>query len=219
MNKNILRVTGRALTELGFDIRNYEVYRYGNKENLFKNISEYMDIFFQIKNLTFSEKNPSLYKFYPEEKQLNGKDKGFKMHTLPGVRLRDGKIQTQFKFTDQRSDNEWFGIYIRFVANPFMYSYLAYVRKNGWVEIAEYPGPEILCKKHLAPFGITNEETILVEVENNLIRVTIKNKCINYDKLRYQSQGKIGLACWYSNVIFKNVKVLCQDTIDTFENL
>jgi nucleoside 2-deoxyribosyltransferase len=35
-NKNILRVTGRSISELGFDIRNLEAYQYKNEAQLVK---------------------------------------------------------------------------------------------------------------------------------------------------------------------------------------
>jgi len=222
MNKNILRVTGRGLTELGFDIRNFEVYQYSKKEKLFKKICEYLDIFFKIKNLTFSDKHPSLYKSFPDEQTLNGMkgedekvDKKFLIiYPLPDVHLRDGKIKVQFKFINQITKDDWFGIYLRFDNNPLIASYLVYVRKNGCVEIGEYPGPKVDPKKLQLACEITDEETLLVEIENNLIRATINGNSIDYDKVRYQFQGKVGLACWGSEIVFKNVEVLCQDTID-----
>lgn len=45
-DKNILRVTGRSLTELGFDIRNLEVYTYRNATDLAQTLLEYLEVIF-----------------------------------------------------------------------------------------------------------------------------------------------------------------------------
>src|SRR4029077_11614973 len=60
-NKNILRVVGRSVTELGFDIRNLEVHTYSSDRNLLKIITDYLDVFFKIKRLPVSRKFPELY--------------------------------------------------------------------------------------------------------------------------------------------------------------
>src|SRR5206468_11466723 len=59
-NKNILRVVGRPLTELGFDIRNLEVLKYSSKSDLLKIITDYLDIFFKIKGLPICREFPAL---------------------------------------------------------------------------------------------------------------------------------------------------------------
>src|ERR1017187_8859099 len=43
-NKNILRVTGRSLSELGFDIRNLDVHAYRDEETLTKAILSYCEV-------------------------------------------------------------------------------------------------------------------------------------------------------------------------------
>ena len=59
-NKNILRVVGRPVTELGFDIRNFEVYRYTSEVDLSKKLADYLKTFFRIKRLPMSKKFPAL---------------------------------------------------------------------------------------------------------------------------------------------------------------
>jgi nucleoside 2-deoxyribosyltransferase len=51
LNKNILKVTGRSLTELGFDVRGLEAVAYKTEKDLYKKIIKYIDLFLQIKNL------------------------------------------------------------------------------------------------------------------------------------------------------------------------
>src|SRR5208283_2140794 len=49
-NKNILRVTGRSVLELGFDIRNLDVRQYKDERHLTKTIMDYLNNFFKISN-------------------------------------------------------------------------------------------------------------------------------------------------------------------------
>src|SRR6266513_1648427 len=61
-NKNILRVVGRPVTELSFDIRNLEVRRYSSETDLLKILTGYLDTFFKIKRLPISRKFPALFR-------------------------------------------------------------------------------------------------------------------------------------------------------------
>lgn len=54
-NKNVLRVTGRSLSELGFDIRNLEMYQYRSEDELFKVIITYCETFFGIRSVPISK--------------------------------------------------------------------------------------------------------------------------------------------------------------------
>lgn len=60
-NKNILRVSGRSVKELGFDIQNLEVFVYKDGRDLRKKIEAYLKTFFSIKKQPISPEAGSLY--------------------------------------------------------------------------------------------------------------------------------------------------------------
>jgi hypothetical protein len=150
-NKNILRVTGRALTELGFDIRNLDVRHYKHEKDLVKTLVQYLHMFFEIKRLTISKRHTGLYFREPAPLRLqaislkeNGSDFDMKSMSPPSYILRDGAVKTRFEILKAKSAEDWFGIYFRFGASPFLGSHLVYVRQNGVIELAVYPGQRSL---------------------------------------------------------------------------
>src|SRR5256885_5592543 len=60
-NKNILRVVGRSLTEIGFDVRNLDCSPYSSEPELEEIITNYLNTFFKIKQLHISNDIPELY--------------------------------------------------------------------------------------------------------------------------------------------------------------
>ena len=52
-NKNILRLCGRELKEVGFDISGFDIGKYKNENDLFNKIKNYLAIFIKIKNLNY----------------------------------------------------------------------------------------------------------------------------------------------------------------------
>ena len=140
-NKNILRVTGRSVSELGFDIRNLEVFSYRNENALLKKIISYLDTFLEIKKIPISKKFHPLYCEEPVKPlQLRALRPGldaldFQSHCSPDFQLRDGAVQVDFEILKAKTSSDWFGIYFRAAAHPLMGSYLLYVRKNGKIEI------------------------------------------------------------------------------------
>ena len=148
-NKNILRVSGRSVSELGFDIRNLEVRLYKTEDQLVDTIVRYLDMFFEIKRLPISKEWTPLYCEEPVVPvQLRGKENDrvdVKSH-CQDLLIRDGAVQVDFEILGARRRDDWFGIYFRAGASEFLGSHLAYVRQNGMVEIAVYPGPRVIAK-------------------------------------------------------------------------
>jgi hypothetical protein len=216
-NKNILRVTGRSETELGFDIRNLEVRKYQSDQDLLRILTDYLDTFFQIKQLAISKKFPSLYgSGGPFRLEATKPGKPLHLHPSKGIwsLLRDGAVKATFEILNTVSPNDWFGIYFRADAGmPLLSSHLVYVRQNGKVEVAVYPGPEILDGWSVGS-PISGRETILIEFENDHLDIQIHNARFTTEKLFLQKIGRIFFAAWNADVHVKAVKMICRDTID-----
>jgi hypothetical protein len=217
-NKNILRVTGRSVTELGFDIRNFEVYKYSSQKDLFKRLTDYLDIFFKIKRLPIRPKFPELYRREARLKLSapNLHWPGISPTTDSKFRLKDGAVRATFEFQKvlDGTDN-WFGIYFRASPdNPFLGSYLAYVRRNGAVEVAVYPGPRVF-KQFSVGRPISGRETILIEFENIHLDVRIGNARLPaIDELWVQNVGAVFFAAWRADLDLLSAEMICRDTID-----
>jgi hypothetical protein len=88
LNKNILRVTGRSLNELGFDIRNLDIAQYNTEEVLLQRIYQYLDMFFAIKDLPLSAKAGPMYQSYPQQVRLKSlEDTPLALLSIPGFRM------------------------------------------------------------------------------------------------------------------------------------
>jgi hypothetical protein len=228
-NKNILRVTRQSFERLGFDVRNYEVDQYRKQEDLLNSIKRYLELFFNIKDLNFSTDKSSLYFSFPDARVLKCWNSDKEKQKIVESRrwslsledskfqMRDGKIRVDFRMLDQGNADDWFGIYIRVGSMGFLSgSILVYVRQNGEVEIAIYPGTRIVQKAKL-PTELFELKTLIIEIEGDFIRVDIDDVRLEYKGLDIQSSGSVIFASHRSNTEYGNVQIVCRDTIETFD--
>jgi len=218
-NKNILRVTGRSVSELGFDIRNLEVFSYRNENDLTKKIMSYLDTFLEIKKIPISKKYRSLYCEEPVtplqlralKPDLDALD--FQSRCRPDFLIRDGAVQVDFEILKAKTPSDWFGIYFRAAAHPLMGSYLLYVRKNGKIEIALYPGQRIIKVLETGK-DIVGRQSMLIEFENNHLKMKMGDIELPSDDLSHQTPGRVFQAAWNADVDVHSVQMICRDTIE-----
>jgi hypothetical protein len=215
-NKNILRLTGRSPSELGFDIRNLEVNLYKNQTQLTNTILEYLDTFFEIKRLPITNHISQLYFKEPNTIKLLAKQKSgieIQSNCPPNFLVRDGAVKVEFEIVDMRNPDDWFGIYFRAADNPFIGSHLLYIRQNGMLEIAVYPGPQILDTWDLGQ-AITGLQVLTAQFENNYLEVQLGPAQFTTKKLSYQSVGRVLPAAFYTDVDLTSFEMICRDTIE-----
>ena len=218
-NKNILRVTGRSVSELGFDIRNLEVFSYNTENDLTKKIMAYLDTFLKIKKIPISKELAPLYCEEPvtpihlKALKTAHDTLDIQSNCHPDFLIRDGAVQVDFEILDSKTPNDWFGIYFRAGSHPIMGSHLVYVRQNGMVEIAVYPGPRIINTLSTGQ-TIVGKQSILIEFENNHLKVQIGNELLLTDNLSHQTPGRVLQAAWNANVDVHLAQMICRDTIE-----
>jgi hypothetical protein len=217
-NKNILRVTGRSVTELGFDIRNLEVRQYEDQTQLIKTITSYLDTFFKIKKLPINNQIAQLYFKEPNPIQLQANkiqdDIDIKSTCPPNFIMRDGAVKVEFEILSAKTPNDWFGIYFRAGDNPFIGSHLVYVRQNGMIEIAVYPGIHILATLNLGQ-SISGRQMLTVQFENDYLEVQMVGSApLITDKLSHQTVGRVLPAAWCADVKLHSFEMICRDTIE-----
>ena len=223
MNKNILRVTGRQVEELGFDIQNLEVYLYKNENDLSKKIQAYLAGFVKIKRLNFST---SYKKLYRKESNFilpltSGEVQASVLHTVPinNYQFKDGAIGFTFKFLDTLNDNAWVGVYFRTVSVlPFVPNFLLHVRKNGSVELVRYslnpPNRDlslrVISRKKCRP--ITGRSYLLVEIENESIGIKLNGQEFSFQNIDKQNIGEIVVATWECRAEIRDFELINRDT-------
>jgi len=219
-NKNILRVTGRSVSELGFDIRNLEVRRYDDEKQLTGMITRYLDTFFKIKRLSISKQHGNLdwKQSVPIQlRALSSKAQrdGFDVKSIcpDNYVMRDGAVHATFEILQARSPEDWFGVFFRAGASPWMGSHLVYVRQNGTIELAIWPGPRIL---EICSTGqpIKGKQTLLIQFENDQLDVQLGQFHLSSAKLVHQAVGRVLPATWYADVDVHSAEMICRDTID-----
>jgi hypothetical protein len=214
-NRNILRVTGRSVTELGFDIRNLDVRQYQDEGQLTKTLVQYLRTFFSIKRLTISPRHAALYFREPAPLRLEAIQRDFDMQSTspPSYLLRDGGVRATFEILKAKSPDCWFGIYIRTGESPFLGSHLIYVRQNGAVELAVYPGP-VVVETFSLDRQISGIRTLALAFENDYLEIAIGRVRLKSSKLSLQTAGRIAFAAWGADVIVQTAEVIRRDTID-----
>ena len=218
-NKNILRVTGRSLSELGFDIRSLDTFSYRNEGDLLNKILSYLKTFLEIKKIPISKEYRTLYCEEPvtplQLRALNPSldSLDFQSRCSPDFLLRDGAVQVDFEILKAKTPSDWFGIYFRAADHPLMGSYLLYVRKSGKIEIALYPGQRII---KVLPTGqdIEGRKSMLIEFENNYLKLKMGDIEFQTDELSHQTPGRIFQAAWNADVDVHSVQMICRDTIE-----
>jgi hypothetical protein len=221
-NKNILRVIGRSLTEIGFDVRNLECSPYSSGTELFDIITKYLDIFFKIKQLPISNEFPELYTSQRALKLNAAFNRGFDFRPTENsdFSLRDGAAKATFKMGDTFSEDNWFGVFFRAdPVYPTFASYLAYIRQNGSVEVAIYPGsaqaPEVFERSSSpGPALSSGPETIVIEFENNYLDIQVGERRLCTQQLSFQNVGRIFFGAWQANVELISAEIICRDTIN-----
>jgi len=232
-NKNILRVTRHSYEKLGFDVRNYQVSQYKIREALLNRIVDYLNLFFEIKDLDFRQENSDLYYYYRHKRNLrcwkDGKEKknGKKsfVHWPTNYQMRDGMVRVTFNISDYReeeADKGWFGVFLRVGAmGPFLGSCVVYVRGDGSLEIATFPEPKPVGPERLRRQERLNDKglTLIIQLEGNSVRASIEDEDIHleHSRLDIQSRGSVMFGCWNSNAEFWNTQIVCRDTIGTFD--
>lgn len=219
-NKNILRVTGRPVSELGFDIRNLEVCRYDDETQLTEMIIRYLDTFFKIKRLSISKQHGDLYRKQSVPIQLRAippkaQRACFDVKSIcpDNYVMRDGAVRVTFEILQARSPEDWFGVFFRAGAWPWMGSHLVYVRQNGAIEVAMYPGPLIL-EIYSTGQPIKGKQTLLIQFENDQLDVQLGQFRLSSVKLVRQVVGRVLPVAWYANVDVHSAEMICRDTID-----
>lgn len=215
LNKNILRVSGRSLIEIGSDVRGYEVHNYLSEEDLGDRIQSYLEQYISIKELPLNKEAGPFYSIYfPEDKNLRAGE-----YIPIGTSFRDGAVKAKFQFKNVKPEDNWFGIFFRQTyANPWRGGYLLYVRKNGSLEIVDMPNVGLLSpKKDYGDLGLNTNHTIQFAVDGNKLRTCLDDKfedCLEIENLSFQSHGFFGLFCYNAEVTFSSVETVCRDTIN-----
>lgn len=213
LNKNILRVSGRDLGELGSDIKGYETYRYRNEKELHNQIEKYLRIFLSIKDLPLGKKAGSFYKlqFYDERPIKHGE-------VVRIISMRDGALRVKFKFK-RAGEEDWFGVFCRSSRpNPWTGGYLLYVRKNGWLELAGLPVNLLKKRKH-SPLKNDEEHILQFEIDGDDLVAYLDGNLENQlsiKNLDYQSLGDVSVSCYGKNsdIAFKKVETVVRDTVN-----
>jgi nucleoside 2-deoxyribosyltransferase len=214
-NKNILRVTGRSISELGFDIRNLAAYQYGNEAQLKTRIASYLDTFLRIKQLPISKEFASLYAEEPSKIELRAlppKEFVAQSNLPSNFLMRDGAVQVEFEILKAATPMDWFGVYFRVGPHPFIDSHLVYIRQNGSLEVAIYPGPIVL--KTVTGQPISGKQKLTIEFENNYLDAQIGMTRLQTDALSYQAIGRVLPAAYCADTDVCSVRMICRDTID-----
>jgi hypothetical protein len=117
--------------------------------------------------------------------------------------------------------DNWFGIFFRaHPVYPTFASYLAYVRQNGSLEVAIFPGRtqayEVFERSPSpGPALSSKRETMVIEFENDYLQIQVGERRLITRKLSFQNVGRIFFGAWQAEVELIGAEMICRDTIDT----
>ena len=218
-NKNILRVTGRAVGEVGFDVRQLDVRTYKDEETLVGLITKYLDTFLSIKRLPLDPASTPLYsKVVPSESMnaINDKrdDLSALLDPLPNLIMRDGAVRSRFTMLRTVDQSDWFGVCFRVGGlTPWTGSHMVYVRQDGSVDLATYPGPQVVTL-HPAGRSMQGEQELVIDFENDFLSVRIGEIEVPSSSLTHQRAGRVVLVAHRSEVSVASAEMVCRDTIE-----
>lgn len=217
LNKNILRMSSRALTEVGSDVRGYEVNQYSDAADLQKKIQSYLSQFLKVKNLPLNKDAQECYsKLFGNPETLVGPE-GRGTRTLD-LTMRDGSLRMQFRFESVTDDNQWVGVRLRCATeHPFGDGYLLYVRQNGEMELVAMPVQTKFQTRRYKKLELQRDYKLECHFEGSRLIAWLndeENAPLTCDTLVHQSPGKIAIHCLGSTVIVRDVEAVCRDTID-----
>ena len=177
-NKNILRVTGRRLEELGFDIRNLKASEYTTEEKLFEIIRDYLDTFFMVKGLKYDAGKDLYTKL--ESVNLPGTPGEIKRGhiwstTKPIAEFRDGGIQLKAYMSHPTDDRSWIGVIFR-RAGEDDNGYLLRFSKGGLVELILLPESYTLASDTCSGDELMKPFHLLVDIQNDEVEAKLNDK-------------------------------------------
>lgn len=219
-NKNILRVTGRSVAELGFDIQNLEVAAYQDEEQLAAKIEKYLDTFFKIKQLPISSEHAGLYREITTPIALNAvkSDTGLPVlkvepNCWPDFKMRDGAIRVEFELLEAKTQMDWFGIFFRASDSPTSGSHLVYMRKDGSVEVTDFPSLQRIEKWSIGQ-ELSGRQLLEIQFENDQIELRMEDKFLQTTELSRQTAGRVFPAVHDARADVHSMEAICRDTIE-----
>ena len=109
------------------------------------------------------------------------------------------RLKLNLKSLMQKPQTIWFGIYFRVGVNLLMGGYLVYVRQNGLLEIAVYPGPQVLQTIDVGQ-PMSGRQILMIEFENEYAEAQIGSVQLKISNLSQQTIGQVFPAAWNANV-------------------
>lgn len=228
LNKNILRVTGRPLKELGFDIQNLEASAYKDTDDLFTKIKKYIETFRSIKELPFSDEHNELYKKIPKTLPLPGTPEEmasrstwtFTTNNEYSFSFRDGAIKLACQFLsclDHPHADPWIGIYFRVAKEISFGSTLLCIKKNGSIDLITYDyaqKPKIQnISKNKSP-EVNEKLELLIEIENNELEISVGSEKPIRVRTTSQAFGNVIFATYECQATFENIEMINRDSVD-----
>lgn len=221
LNKNILRVCGRDLKEVGFDVSGFDIDKYKDKNALYSIVNNYLRLFFKIKQLGKSSINRDVSYVDRSKRDIvsNWIPGALRMWKVPlPYKMKDFYLSLEFKIIEKETNGDWFGVMIRASTDaPFVNGVLINSRWTGATELTLYPKGEVVKKNKL--FGekdASKFKKLEIEVENDVVKVykSWPQKHFIYEQLKNVNFGSIFIMAYKTKVEWKNLKIVCRDTIN-----